>query len=62
MQGEVHVERELFRAIEASGARVVLIGRRAMAPNRDPDAKRWSGRDKDLADLRLLQALAEQDR
>lgn len=47
-------EAEFFRSIARSGARVMLIGRRI------DDlilTKRWSMRDKDVTDIRLLEEL-----
>ena len=53
MQGSEFDETEFFRAIAASGARALLIGRRAL--------KRFGGRPKDLEDIRLLEALRKEE-
>ena len=41
-------EADFFRSIARSGARVMLI-----------DTKRWAMRDKDVADIRLLEELKQ---
>lgn len=63
MEGSEFDEIEFFRAIEKSGTRALLIGRRALVvlglPTLDDLilTKRVAARPKDLEDIRLLEVL-----
>lgn len=70
MQGSEFDEAEFFRAIAQSGARALLIGRRALIALGIPVVpalddliltKRFGGRPKDLEDIRLLEALRAEE-
>ena len=63
MQGSDFDEAGFFRAIAASGARALLIGRSLAVPTLDDLilTKRFGGRPKDLEDIRLLEALGAEE-
>jgi hypothetical protein len=59
MRGSEFDEISFFSAIEASGARALLIGRRAPAIDDLILTKRFAARPKDAEDIRLLERLKE---